>query len=531
MGSPQPANLASSRAAGILRLGLLVIVAVLYWPLVWSDFGGWDDAMNVAENPRLLPPTMRSVRHYWTHYEGDLYVPVTYTVWSAVARLAFEPAAAGARPTLNPHCFHLLNLLLHAGTTLAALELLRRCVGSDLAAAVGACLFAVHPLQVEPVAWIAGTKDVLSGFLAVVALDRYFSAGRAARFMAAAAFALAMLSKPSAVVVPPIAWVIDRFVFGRSARDATLRVIPLLVLAVPCIIWTRIGQPARAVGDDVPLYLRPLIAADAVAFYLYKLVWPMRLGIDYGRTPQRVIASHWLAWTWIIPCALGGTVMLIRRRAPIVAASMAVLLIALIPVLGLVPFDFQAYSTVADHYMYLAMLGPAMLVAWLAKRRNFAVALVPVILVLAILSYRQARTWRDVVAIHEQALRVNPLSWVSHNQLSLAYTLRDQRDKALLHARAAAAANPQAVLAQFTLAVALANSGLEDQAIAEYRKLLEREPHHVMGRLHLADLLHRAGRTDDAVREYRAVLEIDPANVVAARTIRLLSTTRPANDR
>ena len=508
----------------IMRVGLVIVTIATFWPVLFAKFGAWDDAMNVYQNPRLLPPTWESVAHYWRHFEADLYVPLTYTVWAAVARFSYSPQTA----TLNPHDFHLLNLTLHIGAVLAAFELLRRCVNNDvLAAGAGALLFAVHPLQVEPVAWVAGMKDVLAGALAIVALWQYLSAsGRSARTaicwaIATASFILAMLAKPSAVVTPALALLLDRFIAGRDWSAALRRGLPWFVLAIPCIVWTRLAQAASTGSGANTIWMRPLVAADTIAFYLWKLVWPIHLGVDYGRTPQYAIERGWVYFTWLAPAVLALVIVVASRRSRVLLGALLIFVVALSPVLGFIPFDYQAYSTVADHYMYLPMIAVALAAAWIISRvsirlRPLTITLVGLMLLtLAGLSKRQCSYWLDAITLFEHAVDVNPRSWAAHNTLSVAYTVSDDRERALEHAKLAVEYNPDAVLARFSLAVALANAGHIDEAIDAYRDLLRRDANHIAGRLQLAILLAEKGNRAGAIEQYRAILNVNPGNTEA----------------
>ena len=560
------------RGAGAARLLVLVAVLVTFGPLVPHDFGGFDDDMNVARNPHLNPPTWVGVAHYWLAPEFDLYVPFTYTVWSAAAGVAWldEPDALGRR--LNPYVFHLLNVALHALAALVALEVLRRCVGGAWPACAGALVFALHPVQVEPVGWVAGMKDVLAGMLALVALWQYLRAGEAttragratAWTLGTVAFVLAMLSKPVAVVVPAVALVLDWLVVGRPIRAAAVRALPWLALALPFVLLARRFQPAPFIAEAIPIHLRPLIATDALAFYLYKLVWPLHLGVDYGRTPQLAIARGWVWWTWVAPLAVGIVVWLLRRRVPVLCAAALVFVIALSPVLGMVPFDFQAYSTVADHYMYLAMLGPALAAAWAAARWP-GVALPVVLLVSGALAARssvQTRHWRDAVAIFSHAIDVNPRSWASHARLAEYWAERRDYDRAVDAGRRAARINPHAwpvhrmlgdhlaaagrveeAMKSYRAALSLAhddvhaNTNLANlyagrkeyaDAIRHYETALRRVPYSVIVHTNLASVMEEIGRFDEAAAHYRTALEINPGATDARSGLQRVERARAA---
>jgi len=177
----------------------------------------------------------------------------------------------------------------------------------------------------------------------------------------------------------------------------------------------------------VPVHLRPIVAADALIFYLRKICWPGAMGVDYGRTPQAVLATNWL-WPCIALLALVVIVLLLRRRFPVLLAAAAVFLVGLIPVLGLARFEFQHFSTVADHYLYVAMLGPALVGAWLAAKggngsAGWTLRTIVIATIFAMLIVRtetQIRVWRNGVTLFSHAVVVNPNSWMSWSNLGNA---------------------------------------------------------------------------------------------------------------
>src|SRR5688500_7290494 len=220
----------SRRDLSLPLAATIVIIATLlaFWPVVTFDFTNWDDYETVARNRYMNPVTPRSFVHFWTRPSMELYVPVTYSVWALtanVARLPLPPPGAPMpKSPLDPSIFHSLNLVLHLAAACMAMLLLRQFVDSNVAAAAGALVFALHPLQVEAVAWVSGTKDVLFALLSLVALWQYVryvkmkvespqlmlaSERWGILGVATAAFVLAMLAKPTAIVVPPIALALD----------------------------------------------------------------------------------------------------------------------------------------------------------------------------------------------------------------------------------------------------------------------------------------------------------------------------------
>jgi hypothetical protein len=236
--------------------------------------------------------------------------------------------------------------------------------------------------------------------------------------VAGACFVLALLSKPSAVTLPIVAAAVMWAVNVRP-RVIVVTVVAGALLAVPIVLLTRALQPALDV-PATPMWQRPLVTADAIAFYLGKTLWPPRLAVDYGRTAAAVLASHAAYWTWIVPAVVTAAVLLSRRR--VLIAAWVVFLAGPAANLGLLPFDFQIVSTVADHYVYLGLLGVALALAWLVTELPKTVRVVaPLVIVLAAISFIQAGHWRDSYALWRHAIDVNPRSGLAYGNLGAAY--------------------------------------------------------------------------------------------------------------
>jgi tetratricopeptide (TPR) repeat protein len=362
------------------------------------------------------------------------------------------------------------------------LLILRQLFESELAACIGALLFALHPVQVETVAWVSGAKDLLAGMLAMLSIDQTLRSAstdsnraKTHYLIGLAAFTLAILAKPSGVVAPLIAGILI-VAGGRRSIGSSLRLIsPMLVLGVACVIWSRAAQ-VQWEPTHTPLWTRPLIAADAIAFYLWQLVWPIDLAIIYGRTPRYVLESGAIWWTWLIPATLTLALILARRRAPWLAAGGLVFVIGLLPVLGFARFMFQIHSTTADHYLYLSMFGVALSAAGaIARRPTVPVQLASAALlcVLAGISFIQLQHWRDSIALFEHALRVTPRSLTARGNLAAALAQRGRIEEALPHFEEVVQRSPTSRVARANLAQAYLLAGEYDAAIAEARLALE----------------------------------------------------------
>ena len=177
-------------------------------------------------------------------------------------------------------------------------------------------------------------------------------------------FALAVLSKPSALTAPLAAVIIDLWVFRRAVKNVVRAAWPLLAaMFIGIICFSATSQQSTDPADGGRFWLRPLIAADSLAFYFSKLVLPFNLGFHYDRSPTTVIQSGTIYYTWLTPAMRGRTACVYRKRFPFLLPALAVFVVGVFPVLGLTPFAFQRFSDVADRYVYLAMLGPALAVA------------------------------------------------------------------------------------------------------------------------------------------------------------------------
>jgi protein O-mannosyl-transferase len=421
----------------LIRLALVGLTLIAHAAVCTHDFINMDDPQTISDNPRLKPPSLANIAYYWKNRGLELYVPCTYTVWSLTA--AFSASRRGSDYVLRPLGFHLVNLCCHALSVLIVFQILKLLALSPECAAIGAALFAVHPLQVESVAWATALKDLLSGIAALTAVWQYLRAipptpalttnARIAirpYLMATTAFAIATLSKPGAVAAVGIATILDFYLSRGSITQILRRLLPWLAISASIAVIAHHVQPAGDVADN-PLVLRPLLALDAISFYLWKLCWPFGLCPDYGRRPTMVIDNGYIAWTWAIAAAVAWVAWSVRRKHPLVLAATAVFLMGLLPSLGFIPFIFQRNSTVADRYVYLAMLGPALIFGWCYCR--YASARIPVAILLGamtMMSARQQTFWTDSLRLFAHGVSVCP--WAPFNHLNYAAALASSGD-------------------------------------------------------------------------------------------------------
>jgi len=420
----------AARQQYVLALMLFLAVMAVFCRVLGHEFLDYDDNLNIYENPLLLNLSPANLLRFWLKpYEG-LYIPLTYSLWALLAKLSLLMPAADGK-LFNPHLFHGANLLLHGVNAIVLFCLLRLLLKKEWPAAAGALIFALHPLQVEEVAWVTGFKGVGSGFFSLVVLWLYALHGSAAEresrrlplyyLLASFFFLAAMLAKPSTVVLPLVAGVMGVLLLDRPLRRVASELAPWLVLTLPVVILTKLSQPDTQHGFLPNIGQRFLIAGDALSFYFGKLFWPAKLSVDYGRTPEFVLGHLWVYGSGLAPYLLLALFFWkCRNRWALTAVGIIVVVLA--PVLGFVPFTFQDTSTVADRYFYLALIGPAIFSGWILSRyQSWAVRVVFAVVVaaLALQSAIQVQTWRDSWTFNNYTLSLNPNSWLAYHNIGV----------------------------------------------------------------------------------------------------------------
>ena len=457
----------------------------------------WDDDMYVTANPLLTAPD--GLWRIWFSLDSpSQYFPLTYTVFR------LEYGLWG----LAPAGYHCVNILLHGVNAVLVWQLLRRlrAPGAWLAAAI----FALHPVQVESVAWITELKNVMSLFFSLLALLCWQRlVAEESRFawrwylLALAGQALALASKTTACTLPA-AMLLMLWLQHQPIRWPRLaQLVPFVMLGVGMGLvtmwWERYHQGTQGTVFALGLPERMLVASHAFWFYLGKLIIPVNLMFSYPRwalTPAEPLAYGWLA-----ACAgLGGLIWYCRR---LVGRSVEVALLfhflTLSPLLGFIMLYTFWYTFVADHYQYVACIGPFALAAAgltviFAKAGSRLKWLQPVgcgalLLVLGLLTWRQCGMYADEDTLWRTTLQRNPASWMAHENLGECLARQGRTDEAIAEWQAALKYNPDDAFAYYDIGVARAHAGRIVEAVASYRKALELEPDLVKACDHLAWIL------------------------------------------
>jgi len=503
-------------------LGLLLLVATImaYQP-VWQAGFIWDDDAYVWSNPLLTAPD--GLWRIWFSFDSpSQYFPLVYTVFR------LEHALWG----FNPAGYHWVNILLHVANALLVWQLLKRLAvpGAWLAAAI----FALHPVQVESVAWITELKNVLMFFfflLTLLAWLEFLDEKTRGRWMfyalALVFYALALCAKTTACTLP-VAMLLILWLKAKPINCwRWVEIVPFVAFGIGMglltVWWERFHQGTQGKLFAMGWLERLLVASHAVWFYAGKLVWPANLTFSYPRwtiNPADPFTYGWL----VAGVGLGTAIFFVRRfvgRGVEVAALFFV--VTLSPVLGFIMLYTFLYSFVADHYQYAACIGFIALVAagittasgFLGKRNQFIKPVIcgVLLLTLGVLTWRQARIYYNDETLWQTTLRRNPDSWMAYSNLGLTYSRLGRVDEAIAQYQRALAINPDDEKAHSNLGGALLQQGRVDEAIAQLQKALAIAPNVANFHYNLGNALLRQGRVDEAIAQFQKALAIAP-NVV-----------------
>jgi protein O-mannosyl-transferase len=516
-------------------LGLLLLAATLttYQP-AWHAGFIWDDDLYVTANPLLTAPD--GLKRIWFSLDSpSQYWPLVYTSFR-IERQLWD---------LNSTGYHLVNILLHAANAVLVWRLLRRLAvpGAWLAAA----LFALHPVQVESVAWITERKNVLSLLFYLLALLGWVGfvqeqPHRWRRYAQALCFYVcALLSKTTACTLPAALLLVLWLRHQPISRLRLLQVGPFVALGLGMGLltmwWEKHHQGTSGGLFDLSWLDRLLIASRAAWFYAGKLLWPANLTFSYPRwtiDPADPFAYAWLA----AGLALCAAILLARRCVGrSVETAGAFYLAALSPLLGFIMLYTFRYSFVADHYQYMASIGPLALLAAgitlglrvLFKENSLTVAAwcAPLVLLLGTLTWHQCATYINAETLYRTTIARNPNSFLAHHNLGDLLLEDGRTDEAIAEFRQALRIEPTALEAQLNLADALLQKHQPAEALPHYEAALAIEPRQPGAHLKLAGALQALGRSPEAVSHYRAALQLEPGWALALNNLAWILATHP----
>jgi tetratricopeptide (TPR) repeat protein len=522
-------------------LGLVLILAVVltYQPL-WHAGFIWDDDDHVTANPCIVGPL--GLKEIWTTSAARYYPLVLTTFWA-------EHALWG----LNPLLFHLVNVLAQAACAVVLWRVLLslRVPGAWL----GAALWALHPVQVESVAWISELKNVQSGLFYLLSILFFVKGLRAKekgdpvedrRNYALMLFfaALAMMSKSSTVILPLVLCLCAWWVEGRWNWHNLGKLAPvfLMSLATALLALWSVQLYGIVQGPQATRSLSERLVTSGYVpwFYLGKLLWPHPLIFIYPR--WQIEASRALSYWPLLAMVVVAIVFWSKRQswARPWFFALAYFLVALIPVLGLINHYFLRYSFVADHLQYLASMGPLALVgAGLTKCADYYLSAkawlrstlcAVILLLLGALSWQRTWVYLNQETLWTDTLAQNSNCWLAHNNLGDIFLQKGDVAQAQAHFETAIKINPTDPLSHYNLGAVFSRKEDIDAAVAQFQKALQINPGFVLAHVNLGQEFVRKGQVDDGIAQYQSALAINPNFALAHIDLGLALGQKGDND-
>jgi tetratricopeptide (TPR) repeat protein len=517
----KPPALAGVRLDLLIYLALLLATFAVYAQVRHFDFVNYDDPDYTTGNVHVRQGlTVQGLEWALTSRDAANWFPVTWV--SHMLDCQFFGLESGWH--------HLHNVLLHALAAILLCMFLGRATGARWRSALVAFLFALHPLHVESVAWVAERKDVLSAcfwFLTLWAYVRYTERPGWGRYLAVASgLCLGLMAKPMVVTLPFVLLLVDYWPlarFRRQRRTILWEKLPLLGLSAVAAAITYLVQEHAGAVKTLPLATRLANATLSCAIYIQKTFWPTRLAVFYPY-PRSFAFLPLLAAGVLLAVVTAGAIVL-RRRTPYLLTGWGWFAVTLLPVIGLVQVGGQAR---ADRYMYIPMVGLLIMLVWgaaeILERWQARVLAVPLAaaacLACAALTWIQVGYWRNSETLFRHALDVTEDNSVAfHNLGSTLMASPGHLSEALVYLETAVRIDPDSPPAHTDLGSALAKAGRLPEAIAQFQEAILLAPDAPIPHNNLGSALTEAGRLPEAIAEFQTALRLDPDYDEARRNL------------
>ena len=525
--------------------GISIFLLAITWAVFGQTFGhqfiNYDDPLYVLDNAHVRAGlTWRGIVWAFTHVHSQNWHPLTTMSHMLDCQLF----------GVNPGAHHLVNVFFHSIAAVLLFILLAQITDSTWASAFVAAVFAIHPLRVESVAWIAERKDVLSGaffMLTLIAYAAYTRKQSLGRYLTMSIlFACGLTSKPMLITTPIVLLLLDYWPLNRFARRGTspsdrrtrstmsklvIEKIPLFALSVGSCVATLWAQNfALGSTQFLPLKWRITNAVFSYFEYVRQMFWPVDL-IPFYVHPENRLELWRLLVAAVVLIALTAIAFIRRRKNPYLIVGWLWYLVMLIPVIGIVQVGLQGH---ADRYTYLPQIGLDIALVWLIwdltkswRRQKIVLSGASAFVVgtLSILSSKQTTHWRDTETLWRHTLAVTPDSDVAHAGLGGILFVRGQIDESIDHYESALRLRDGNVAAHFGLGRALASKQKIDPAIFHFQKALSIQPDYIAASNDLGVLFASKGEIKEAIAAWQQSLLFDPENADAANNIAWLRAT------
>ncbi|PYI63700.1 MAG: hypothetical protein DMF07_09515 [Verrucomicrobia bacterium] len=522
--------------------GVCIFLALLTWIVfgqtLWHDFVNYDDPRYVYQNTRITSGlNIAGIAWAFTHIHSENWHPLT-TLTHMLDCSLYGLKAGG---------HHFANVLLHTVAAVLLFLLLQQMTGALWKSAFVAAVFAIHPLHVESVAWVAERKDVLSGVLFMLTLLAYVHYARTPstwRYgIVAFVFALGLMSKPMLVTLPFVLLLLDYWPLrritdqrshpGHQFLSLLVEKIPLIALSAVSSFVTFVAQRG-AIGwtEQLPMLARINNALVTYVIYVRQMFWPANLAVFYPH-PENRLPPWEISLAVAVLIGITVAAVILRKKASYFIIGWLWYLGMLVPVIGLVQVGWQGH---ADRYTYLPQIGlyiagtwafADLTASWGPRRVLLSAAALLVVGALSCSASIQTSYWRNSETLFTHALAVTKHNDVAENNLGIIFLQNGQLDNAISRLQAAIDLRPENGPAHNNLAKALLQKGRVAEAMVHYRKFLEIEPENVEARNILGTALIQQGQIREAIKQWQDALGIEPENGNAASNLAWVFATCP----
>ena len=530
---PQPTRDSSFELPAKYKVILIYIFLIgatlaVYWRVLYSDFTNFDDTIYVTENRYVNTGfTIESIQWAFTVGKIAYWHPLTWLSHILDCQLY------GLRPGLH----HLTSLIIHIANSLLLFAVFRRMTGAVWRSAFVAAIFALHPINVDSVAWIAERKSVLSTLfwlLTIWAYVGYTQRSGVWRYLIALLFfAMGLLAKPMLVTLPFVMFILDywplvRLRFGRPSGERGRETVPVSHLVwekVPFFVLSAVSVylsylSARRLGitvstEFVPIKLRIANALVSYLGYIGKVICPRKLAVFYPYPVQ--IATWQSIGALVILVCITIVALLPVRRKPYLGVGWLWYVGTLLPVIGLVQAGL--WPAMADRWAYVPLIGIAIIAAWgagdIAEKLHLRRAILFFVAggclsALMALTWLQVGHWRNSSTLFTRALDVTSGNYIAYLNLGNVFLKEKKVDEAIQHYSKAIEIHRDYDDAHYNLGIAFGLQGKYGEAIEEYKIVLKLKEDYWKARFHLADALAKIGQFDEAISHYQKVIGLHP---------------------
>jgi hypothetical protein len=514
----------SQRLRWTLAALLFTATLLVFRPALSCGFVNFDDPLYVQSNPVLHDGlSATGIETAFTTVQAGYWIPLTWISYQIDYHFS----------GMNPAGYHRTNVLLHAMT--AALLFLTFCrmtnrIGGSLTVAA---LFAVHPIQVESVAWVTERKDVLSTFFLMLAIWAYTGYARhpsVGRYLLVSLyFVLGLMAKPMLVTLPVVLLILDCWPLDRShlgPRRLLLEKLPLFLLALAAGVLTiatqRHGTAVRSL-DEFSLYARLGNAIVGYVLYLRMLLWPYPLAVFYPHPGNELpIWQSLLSASLLLVLTVAA--FRLRRRAPYLLAGWLWYIVTLAPVSGVLQAGWQGR---ADRFLYVPSIGLFLAFTWgiadlvgtRIRQMSLALATGGIVAACVVLTTIQLGLWRDSLTLWEHTAAVTEDNFVCRDSLAAAMMDNGRSAEAMKHLERAIALKPNHELAPYLLGLAQREQRQFAEAERRLRDALKINPDYVEALATLSEILSEGKRFDEAEQLAQHALEVEPRSAVALASL------------